>query len=367
MKYVLSTVAWLEKLAKQEIIREKYEITEVQDRLVCFEAPIEAVARINLWSRVGNKLYLELAEKKVSDFDNLFDLINNIDFWKYIPKNSPILVKATSVRSQLSSTPAIQKISKKAITKKLLEGTWEDFLKEKEGFDNFEVFVLIINDKAKILVNTSGDALHKRAYRKYTWEAPIKENLAAWIVLLSNWNFKKPFYDVFCWSWTIAIEALMIAKNIAPWINRKFAFENRNFIPKWLIQAEIERAEAREFDWEYQIFASDLDYEVIEMAKENAKLAGLEWKIIFDHKDFRNYLEEKIEWTLVTNPPYGLRLKDNDLEGLYRDLDKIFAQNKDLNWGFITSFEAKDNFYNTKYKNRKLYNGAEKVYFYKKS
>jgi len=366
MKYVLSTVWWLEKLAKQEIIREKYKITEVQDRLVCFDWPIEAIARINLWSRVGNKLYLELAEKKLKNFDDLYDLVNQIDFKKYIPKNSPILVKATSVRSKLSSTPAIQKIVKKAIVNKLLEGTSKDFLKEKDEFDNFEIFVLIINDRAKILINTSGDALHKRAYRKYTWEAPIKENLAAAIVLLSNWNFKKPFYDPFCWSWTIAIEALLIARNIAPGINRKFAFEDWNFVPEWLMQAEIKRAKEKEFDWEYRIFASDLDFEMVEIAKQNAKLAGLKWKIIFDNKDFREFLEEDLEGTLVTNPPYWLRLKDDNLEKLYKDLDKIFEKNEFLNWWFITSFEEENNFYKTKYKKRKLYNWAQKVYFFKK-
>ncbi len=367
LKYVLSTIAWLEKLAKTEIIKEKYEITEVNDRLVCFEAPIEAIARINLNSRVGNKLYLQLAEKKLETFDDLYDLIYEIDFKKYIRENSPILVKATSVRSGLSSTPAIQKIAKKAITSKLLEGSSEVFLKEKEEFENFEIFILIINDKVKVLANTSGEALHKRAYRKYSSDAPIKENLAAAIVLLSNWNFKKAFYDIFCWSWTIAIEALMIAKNIAPWINRKFAFENWKFIPKWLIQEEIKRAKEKEFDWDYKIFASDIDYEVIEMAKENAKLAGLEGQIIFEQKDFKSFLEEKISWTLVTNPPYWLRLKDDDLEWLYKDLDKIFTQNEDLNWWFITSFENSKDFYKTQYKNRKLYNWWEKVYFYKKS
>lgn len=366
MKYVLSTVWGLEKLAKQEIIREWYKITEVQDRLVCFEAEIEAIARMNLWSRVGNKLYLELTQWKVENFDQLFDLINNVDYKKYIPKNSPILIKATSVRSKLSSVPAIQKIAKKSVTKKLLEWSDEVFLKEKENFDNFEIFILIINDTAKILVNTSGDALHKRAYRKHTWEAPIKENLAAAIVLLSNWNFKKTFYDVFCGSWTIAIEALMIARNIAPWINRKFAFESRNFIPKWLIEAEIKRAKEKEFEWEYKIFATDLDFEMIEMAKENAKLAWLENKIIFEHKDFRNYMEENLDWTLVTNPPYWLRLKPEDLKQLYLDLDKLFEKNKDLNWGFITSFDSTEDFYKTKYKKRKLYNWWEKVYFFKK-
>jgi len=216
-KYILSTIAWVESIAKKEIERQGWKIIEVNDRSVEFEGDSKTMVRVNLWSRVGNKVYQVLEESgRIDDFDKLYDLVSKIDFKKYFHHDYPIIVKAKSINSKLTATPSIQKIVKKAIIDSITDKSGDKVIEDRE-LEKFEIMVVIINDKAKILLNTSGEALHKRWYRTETWDAPIKESLAAALVLLSGWRFKQNFYDIFCGSGTIAIEAAMIAKNIAPW------------------------------------------------------------------------------------------------------------------------------------------------------
>ena len=366
MKYVLSTIAWVESIAKKEIEKQWWKIEETIDRLVTFSGPLELIPRINFWSRVGNKMYILLAEQEwVEDFDTLFDLVNDINWKQYFKKDFPIMVKSSSIRSELFSARTIQSIWKKAIVKKLV---WDNNIaNEDESLEKLDILILLIDNKVRILLNTSGKALHMRGYREKSWEAPIKESLAAALVLLSNWRFKDPLYDIFCGSWTIAIEALMIAKNIAPWLKRWFAYEKL-----WLIDwetSENERALARKktFDWEYRIHWSDIDSEMVELAKENATRAWLAWQINFETKDFREYLEKDINWTLVSNPPYWERLKDEDLKWMYNSIDKLFRLNPEL-WGWIISsyMEFDDLIKKDSYKKRKLYNWWEKCYFWRR-
>ena len=378
-KYALSTIMWVESIAKKEIEKQWGKIEEVVDRLVVFSWPPELIPRINYWSRVWNKMYMLLTESEnIDNFDKLYNLINWIYWKKFFKKSFPILIKATSIRSDLISIPSIQKIWKKAIINSLTNKSWE-VIKEDGNLEKMDILVLIIDNKVRILLNTSWSALHMRWYRTEAWEAPIKESLAAAIVLLSNWRFKENFYDPFCWSWTIAIEALMIAKNIAPWLKRRFAFENL-----WLVNYEMsenERTLARNktFEWEYKIFASDIDLEMIKISKQNAKNAWLkENEITFEVKDFKTSVpnplsfgveweQNSIKWTLVSNPPYWLRLKDEDLKGIYCNIDKLFRINTELKWWIITSFLEFDNLIKLdNYKKRKLYNWWELCYFYRK-
>ena len=367
LKYVLSTIMWVESIAKREIERQWGKIEEVTDRLVVFSWGVEMIPRINIWSRVGNKLYMLLWESdNITDFDALFDEVKKIDWKKYFKKSFPIIVKGTSLRSELHSTPTIQGITKKAIVHSLTD--WDGSLvREDSSLEGMEILILLVNNKMKILLNTSGSALHMRWYRTEAGEAPIKESLAASLVLLSPWKFREPFYDMFCGSGTIAIEALMIAKNMAPGLQRKFAFESL-----WLIDSSVvekERADARkkQYEGEYHIYASDIDPEMIEMAKANARRAGLENEIYFSLQDFKEYIEKDISGTLVSNPQYGIRLDSVELKPLYNNIDKLFRLNPKLNWGVISSFLEFDTLINLKeYKKRKLYNGAEKCYFWKR-
>lgn len=368
MKFVLSTIAWVESIAKKEIEKVWWKIEQTQDRLITFSWDAELIAKVNLWSRVGNKLYLLLWEfDEVTDFEYFFEVIKSISFKKYFKNNNPILVKSSSTRSELFSARTMQSLWKKAIVNSLV-WPWNIYA-EDENEEKVEILLLLVDNKLRVLLNTTWEALHKRWYRVEAWEAPIKESLAAALVLLSGWKFKENFYDFFCGSWTIAIEALMIAKNIAPGLKRKFAFEKLWLLQSEIIENERKMAKFKEFDGEYKIFASDIDEEILEIAKQNAKRAGLENQIIFEKKDIREYIwKTDLTWALVSNPPYWERLKSENLEALYNSIDKIFRKNDKLNWWIISSFLEFDNLVKRNfYKKRKLYNWWEMCYFWKKN
>ena len=367
-KYILSTIAGVESIAKKEIEKQGWKIIEVNDRSIEFEGDSKTMVRVNLWSRVGNKVYQVLEEgARIDDFDKLYDMVSKVDFKKYFHHDYPIIVKAKSISSKLTATPSIQKIVKKAIIDSITDKSGEKVVEDRD-LEKFEIMVVIINDKAKILLNTSGEALHKRWYRTETWDAPIKESLAAALVLLSGWRFKQNFYDVFCGSGTIAIEAAMIAKNIAPGLDRYFAFENLVLVDKKLVTEELELAKTKSFEGDYKIIASDIDEKVLEIARENAKNAWVSDMISFENKKFEDYLNEELKWTLVSNPPYWERLKVDFLDDLYKNIDKLLQKNPELSGWVITSyFEWFDKIIKlSDYKKRKLYNGWEKCYFYRK-
>lgn len=367
MKFLLTCLAWLEAIAKNEIIKQWWTIVEVKDRLVFFEWPKELMAKINLWSRVGNKLYIVLHERKNTvHFDTLYDDVYNIDWKKYLNRYYPVIVKATSIKSTLSSTPAIQKITKKAIVDKMTNKSGK-MMPEESDKPIFEVFTFFMDDSAYILLNTSGETLYKRWYKADTGEAPIKESLAAALVILSNWKYSENFYDIFCGSGTIAIEAVMFARNIAPGLYRYFSFENWNLLPQWYFDELRKEAKEKIFPKKYSVIASDIDDEVLEKARINAKNAKVDDSITFLKKDFKEYKYEKMTGTLLSNPPYGLRLKDDDLRGMYKDINMILDKNKELSGGIITAYTDFDHLINLNhYKKRKLYNGNELCYFYAK-
>lgn len=365
--YLLTSSLWLEALVKKETQKQWYEISGVQDKAIYFSGWIEAIARMNIWSRFGNVLYLVIwGARKVRDFDIYFDIVYQQDWKKYIPEGFEVVVNATTIKSELWAISTLQWVAKKAIVKNLV---WDGKLRENSEKGIIEIRILMDNDTLKILINTSWVWLHRRGYREMTGQAPLKENIAAALVVLSGWKYKQPFYDLFCGSWTIAIEALMVAKNIAPWLKRRFAFENWNWIPRELLIEEKHRAESMQFTWEYKIYASDIRKEVVESAKRSAKFAGFtDTDIEFSCQDYSEVIRKKNQqeniW-IVSNPPYGLRLDEDDAQGIHKGLATTFSK-EDIFWGIISSdleFEKRSK---TKFKKRKLYNGWELCYFYKK-
>ena len=362
--YLLTSSLWLEAFVKKEVQKQDYTIIEVQDKAVYFQGGEEAIARMNLWSRFGNILYLIVEQQKsIRDFDTYFDIIYNLDWKKYVPDGYEVHVKATAIKSELWATSTLQWLAKKAIVKKLVG---DKILREDSTKGKLEVRILIENNILRVLLNTSGAGLHKRWYREMTWEAPIKENIAAWLVILSQWKFTEPLYDVFCGSGTIPIEAAMIAKNKAPWLTRSFAFQNWSWVSYDVLETERIQAKEKEFQWEYTIYGSDIDKRVLETAKRNAKFAGVDDCIRFQCMDYKNIITKDIHGCLVSNPPYGERLKDFDIEAIHRDIAKLFSENIKLQGGIITSHDDFDSYSKTKYKKRKLYNGWELCYFYRK-
>jgi len=362
--YLLTSSLWLEALVKKEVQKQGYNIVEVQDKAIYFEWWQEAIARMNLWSRFGNILYLILhQEQHLTDFDAYFENVYALDWGKYVPEGYEVHIKATSLKSELVSTPTLQWLAKKAIVKKLVG---DNILREDPTKGTLEVRILMENNTLRVLLNTSGPWLHKRGYREMTGEAPIKENIAAALVILSGWKFREPLYDVFCGSGTIVIEAAMIAKNKAPWFTRNFAFQDWDWLPHDLLDIERKQAKQKEFEWEYTIYGSDIDKRVLETAKRNAQFAGVSDCIRFQCMDYKNIIEKNIHGWLVSNPPYGERLEEFDIEDIHRDIAKCFTENKDIEGGIITSHMEFDSYWKTKYKKRKLYNGGELCYFYRK-
>ncbi len=360
MNIVLTCPLWLESLAKKEIEIFWYKILEVQDKQIRIEYTEEALINLNLWSRIGNKVYLELAKKeKVSTFDELFDLVSSIKWEKYVQEDNYIVTHATTKDSLLTSTPALQGIVKKSIIKNLI---WEEIWRENPDYP-LNVEVVLLKNTCQILLDTSWETLSRRWYRTESGEAPLRENIAAWIVLLSGWRFQEPLLDPFCWSATLCIEAAMIAKNIAPGLKRSFAFETFAWIDSQLIEELREKAHKKQYQKEFHIFGSDIDEEVLLKARRNTARAGVDDIVLLDKKDFKEWSE--FSWTIVTNPPYGLRLQSDDLTHLYKEICDIF-KNDSISWWFITSFDI-ESISKENWKKRKLYNWGEKCNFYKKA
>ena len=362
--YLLTSSLWLESFVKKEVQKQGYTISEVQDKAVYFKGDIDAIARMNLWSRFGNLLYLVAWEKKnITDFDSYFDAVYDIDWDKLVPHGYQVNIKVTSIKSELGATSSLQWLAKKAIVKNLVG---DDDLRESAELGVFEVRILLENNTLRVLLNTSGNGLHKRGYREMTWDAPIKENIAAALVIISQWRFREPLWDMFCGSGTIAIEAAMIAMNRAPGLKRRFAFESWEWLPKWIMEDEKKRAAEKEFSGEYTIYASDINKHVLESAKRNAMFAGVADAIRFQLMDYKDVINKDIKWYLVSNPPYGERLEDFDVIGIHKDIARLFAENDNIQGGIITSHEDFEGYQKTKYKKRKLYNGWELCYFYRK-
>lgn len=366
MLFFITCTPWVESVLHKEI--EKIGGTDilVSDRGILCSGPDSLLAELNVWIRTGNRVYMVLAERKTQTFDELFDTTSAIDWRKYIPKDAPIVVDAVSVKSDLDSIPAIQKTIKKAIVTKI---TWdrETLLREDEKVAGIHIFALIRENTTLLLLDTSGEPLHKRGYRTEALEAPIKETLAAAMIILSGWRYKEPFLDPFCGSGTIAIEAAMIGKNIAPGLSRTFAWEHFPWYDtKYFKQAKDQAKTKIMTDKKYAITASDIDKEAIKIAENNAKRAGVADTITFENKDFKSYVSEYISWSIVTNPPYGIRLQDYDLDLLYKDISIVFMKNTSLFGGLITSYDFSKYTKSDLWKNRKLYNGNELCYFYSK-
>lgn len=364
---LIATAAFgLESLVAKELKRLGYKDLKVENGKVTYNGDEECICKSNLWLRCADRVYIKLCEFNATTFEELFQGIRRISWADYLPEDANFIVNAKSVKSQLFSLSDIQSITKKAIVEKLKEAYSIDWFSESGS--QYPIVVSILNDTATVLLDTSGDALHRRGYREKGSAAPLKETLAAALIILSNWRYDRNFIDPFCGSGTIPIEAALIARNIAPGLNRKFICEEWDFIISALTWKKVrkEAYEAIMYDKEFNIFGYDIDDRVIEIARENAEKAGVDDCIHFQTQPVTALSSKKHYGTIVCNPPYGERLSEKrDVELLYSDMGKTFKKLDTWSYFIITSYEEFEKFFGKKSdKNRKLYNGRIQCYYY---
>ncbi len=357
----------LEAVLKKEIYDLGYEIVSVEDGRVTFEGDAEAICRANVNLRTAERVLLKVGQFKAVTFTELFDQTKDLAWEELIPVDGKFWVtKANSVNSKLFSSSDIQSIVKKAIVERLKSKYKVGWFKE-DGVA-YPIRVNILKDMVTIAIDTTGDSLHKRGYRPAAGKAPISECLAAALIKLTPWNKDRVLVDPFCGSGTFPIEAAMIAANIAPGMNREFTAEKwANIAPKreWY-EAVTEANDLVNLNVDTDIQGFDLDESVIRIARQNAVNAGVDKLIHFQQRPVAELSHSKKYGFIITNPPYGERLEEKEaLPAIYTALGKQFAKLDDWSAYVITSYEDTEKYIGRKAdKNRKIYNGMLKTYFY---
>ena len=357
----------LEAVLKREILELGYEISSVEDGRVTFQGDAEAVCRANIFLRTAERVLLKVGSFQAVSFEELFEKTRALPWEAYIPKDGKFWVtKASSVKSRLFSPSDIQSVMKKAMVRRLQEHYHMEWFPE-DG-PEYPVRVFLMKDQVTVGIDTSGASLHKRGYREVSGKAPITETLAAALIMLTPWRGDRILVDPFCGSGTFPIEAAMMAANIAPGMNRSFTAEKwTNLIPKKLWYDTVDEASdlIREPE-ETDIQGYDADEDVIRIARRNAAEAGVEHMIHFQRRDVRDLSHPRKYGFIITNPPYGERLEDKkDLPELYRAFGESFRRLETWSAYMITSYEDAERYFGRKAdKNRKIYNGMLKTYFY---
>lgn len=357
----------LEAVLKREILDLGYEISSVEDGRVTFQGDAEAVCRANIFLRTAERVLLKVGSFQAVSFEELFEKTKALPWEAYIPKDGKFWVtKASSVKSRLFSPSDIQSVMKKAMVRRLQEHYRMECFPE-DG-PEYPVRVFLMKDQVTVGIDTSGASLHKRGYREVSGKAPITETLAAALIMLTPWRGDRILVDPFCGSGTFPIEAAMMAANIAPGMNRSFTAEKwTNLIPKKLWYDTVDEASdlIREPE-ETDIQGYDADEDVIRIARRNAAEAGVEHMIHFQRRDVRDLSHPRKYGFIITNPPYGERLEDKkDLPELYRAFGESFRRLETWSAYMITSYEDAERYFGRKAdKNRKIYNGMLKTYFY---
>ena len=360
----------LEAVMKREILDLGYEITSVEDGKVTFEGDAEAIAYANVFLRTTERILLKIGQFRAETFEELFEKTKALPWERYIPKDGKFWVtKANSVKSKLFSPSDIQSIMKKAMVERLKTVYHTEWFQE-DG-SSFPIRVSILKDVVTVGLDTSGVSLHKRGYRKMTAKAPITETLAAALLMLTPWKKDRILVDPFCGSGTFPIEAAMMAAQIAPGMNRSFLAEEwKHLVPaKHWYNVMDDAAERVDRNVETDIQGFDIDGNVINAARENAKLAQVDHLIHFQQRPVAELSHPKIYGFLVTNPPYGERLEEKEaLPELYRTLGERFRALDSWSMYLITSYEDAQRYIGKNAdKNRKIYNGMLKTYFYQYS
>lgn len=357
----------LEAVLKREIDRLGYDITEVADGRVTFQGDEEALCRANLFLRTAERILIKIGSFHAETFEDLFQGTKALPWEDYIPKDGKFWVaKAASIKSKLFSPSDIQSIMKKAMVE-CLKGIYHVNWFPEEGAD-FPVRVFLMKDEVTVGLDSTGDSLHKRGYRKLVAQAPIAENLASALIMLTPWNKDRILVDPFCGSGTFPIEAAMMAANMAPGMNRGFTAQRwEHVVGKALWQETKEEArDLVDLSVKPDIQGYDIDDKMVSIARENARMAGVDGLIHFQRRDVANLSHPKKYGFLITNPPYGERLHDKEqLPELYRTIGERYRSLDSWSMYLISAYENAEQYIGRKAdKNRKIYNGMMKAYFY---
>lgn len=357
----------LEAVLKREITELGYDVVEVEDGRVTFCGDAEAVCRANIFLRTAERILLKIGSFYAATFEELFEKTRELPWEDYIPKDGRFWVaKAASVKSRLFSPSDIQSIMKKAMVRRLSQCYHVEWFSEDGA--SYPVRVFLKKDIVTVGIDTSGVSLHKRGYREMSGKAPITETLASALIMLTPWKEDRIFVDPFCGSGTFPIEAAMMAANIAPGMNRSFAAEAwANLVPKklWYDIAD-EAHDLMQENVSVDIQGYDIDGSVVRVARKNAEEAGVAHLIHFQERDVKELSHAKKYGFIVTNPPYGERLGEKEnLPELYRSFGEAFKRLDSWSAYMITSYEGAERYFGRKAdKNRKIYNGMKKTYFY---
>ena len=366
LELIATATFGLEAVVKREIEELGYRILRSEDGKITFLGDERAVVRANLWLRCADRVLLKQGEFEAKEFEELFQQTKGIPWEELIPPDGKFTVTGTSVKSTLHSVPACQSIVKKAIVERLKDYYGMEHFPETGA--SYTVKVTMLKDRATITVDTSGEGLHKRGYRKASVAAPLKETLAAAMINLTFWNRDRILVDPMCGSGTIPIEAAMIARNMAPGLGRHFAFEGWELIPGEIVKQEKKAAfEAVDYSGELQIYGYDIDTRAIEAARINADLAGVAEDILFKQMAVKDLKAEGERGIIITNPPYGERVGEKEkIEKIYIDINKLLTEHPDWSCFAVTpdkNFEKKA-LGRPADRRRKLYNGNIQVCYY---
>ncbi|HEP6115223.1 TPA: class I SAM-dependent RNA methyltransferase [Streptococcus pyogenes] len=367
-RLVATAAAGLEAVVGKEVRALGFDC-QVENGKVYFEGDVEAIVKTNLWLRAADRIKIIVGQFPARTFEELFQGVFALDWENYLPLGAKFPIsKAKCVKSKLHNEPSVQAITKKAVVKKLQKHFHRpEGVPLQEVGSTFNIEVTILKDQATIMIDTTGSSLFKRGYRVQKGGAPIKENMAAAILALSNWFPDKPLVDPTCGSGTFCIEAALIGMNIAPGFNRSFAFEEWSWVDKDMVQQVRDDAEQEaNYEIELDISGFDIDGRMIEIAKSNAEEAGLSDVITFKQMRLQDFRTDKINGVVISNPPYGERLLDDKaVDILYNEMGQTFAPLKTWSKFILTSDELFELKYGQKAdKKRKLYNGTLKVDLY---
>lgn len=354
----------IESITAKELKALGYEDLKIENGKVTFEGDEMDIAIANIHLRTADRVLIKMAEFEAKSFEELFQGTKKVEWSKIIPVDGVMHVVGKSIKSTLYSVPDCQSIVKKAIINSMSESYGGE--KFSESGPVYKIEVSILKDIVTLTIDTTGPGLHKRGYRELAGIAPLKETLAASMLLISRWSDEFELIDPFCGSGTILIEAAMIAQNIAPGVNRNFVCETWPSVSEDVFSSVREGAKRSEKHKDINLIGYDIDYRVIKVAMDNAKKAGVDKYIKFQKRDFMEFSTSRKYGFIVTNPPYGERLGDEkEINMLYKHMGNTKKKLESWDFNILTSFETFEKVFGVKStKNRKLYNGKIKCYYY---